>query len=1104
VTFPVTGMTCASCVRRIERRLGKVEGVQETSVNLATEKARVTYVPSVVGLGDLVAAVEKAGYGVGELPEETGDRRQETGDPAPSPSPRLSPVATGDSRGLGEGASRQREIDDLKRKSLVSLAIGVAMMALMYLPLDLDMRLIAPVLLIAATFVQVWAGAGFYRAAWAAGRHGGTNMNTLVAVGTSVAFGYSAFVTLWPTLALRWGFPFHLYYETAVIIVALILMGRWLEARAKKQTGAAIKALMGLQAKTARVIRDGIEQDVPIETVQVGDLVRVRPGEKVPVDGVVREGRSAIDESMLTGESVPVEKGPGDAVIGATLNATGSFIFEATKVGRDTTLAQIVRLVEEAQGSKAPIQRLADEIAGYFVPAVLALAALTFLGWLLFGPEPRLTMALQAAIAVLIIACPCALGLATPTAIMVGTGKAAELGILIRGGEALEQARRLRTIVLDKTGTLTTGKPAVTDVVGRWTLDVGREPSSNFELRTSNFELLQLVAALEAGSEHPLGAAIVERARELGLELPAAESFEAVAGKGVRGRVEGHDLAVGNRALLDELGIQTDDLAAQALELAQRGQTPMFVAIDGQSAGLIAVADTLRPESREAVDQFEALGLTVWMLTGDNQATAQAIAEQVGIEHVRAEVRPQDKASTIQALQHEGQGGVGMVGDGINDAPALARSDLGIAIGTGTDVALAASDITLIGGDLRSIVTAIALSRKTVSAIKQGLFWAFAYNVVLIPVAMGALYPFFGVLLDPTLAAAAMAMSSVSVVTNALRLRGFRRPASAQAILHPPLGERVREYAYLVGIALVALAVGVAALALAQPAHGEPVVQEAQGEHGEAAPPAVSAADAGVQVDLVAPDTLAPGQPVALLYRLADAQMGQPVDDVVESHERPMHLIAVSQDLRLFQHIHPEPTSTSGEYRVETTFPEPGSYLLFDEFMRAGGQNIVKRDTLIVGVPGPAAPVALAEDLSPKQDGQVRVTLQGAERLRVGQQARLVFHLDNASTGTPIRDLAPYLGSPAHAVILDQAASVFVHAHGESVGAAGHSMPGMGPMTSGTSPAVGHAHDDAAAYGPDIAVEHTFAAPGMYKLWGQFQAHDGHVITADFVVHVAE
>lgn len=784
LTLPIEGMTCASCVRRVEKALSAVPGVSNANVNLATENASVEFDPAVVTLIQLDEAVERAGYHVAKPEPIAAPQTSET-----------TPTETIDPR----DAARDRELLDLKRKSLVSLVAGLVMMALMYLnlPWGIGMRDVAPFLLIAATIVQFWAGRVFYRATWAALKHGATNMNTLVVAGTSAAYGYSAFVTLWPHRAEQWGFEYHLYYESAVVIIALILMGRWLEARAKRQTGEAIKALMGLQAKTARVIRNGVEQDIPVELVVAGDLVRVRPGEKVPVDGVITEGRSALDESMLTGESLPVEKGAGDTVIGATLNRTGSFVFQATKVGRDTTLAQIVRMVEDAQGSKAPMQRLADSISSYFVPIVLGLAALTFAIWAIFGPDPQVTFAVAATVAVLVIACPCALGLAAPTAIMVGTGKAAELGILVKGGEALEQARRINTIVLDKTGTLTRGKPAV----------VAIQPAGAF---TEN-DLLRLAAAAEVGSEHPLGEAIVTKARERGLDLPTTTQFDAIAGRGISATIDAKTVQIGNAAYLTELGIGTGAIAEDALRLAKTGATPMYTAIDGEFAGLIAVADTLKPESTDAVAQLKALGLEVWMLTGDNHATAEAIAKEVGIDNILADVLPDQKASKVRELQATGKI-VAMVGDGINDAPALAQAELGIAIGTGTDVAIAASDITLIGGDLRSIVTGIALSRRTVGTIKQGLFWAFAYNVVLIPVAMGVLYPTWEILLTPVLAAAAMAMSSVSVVTNALRLRTFKRPASAEAILHPPARARVADWGYLLAIGIIAIGIGAGAL----------------------------------------------------------------------------------------------------------------------------------------------------------------------------------------------------------------------------------------------------------------------------------------------------
>jgi Cu+-exporting ATPase len=742
-TFGVTGMTCASCVGRVERALEKVPGVLEASVNLANERATVEYLAGEVEPKDLEMAIEGAGYGVVREDSSVED-------------------------------SHEREYRTLKADFLLAATL-TAIILLGSLPHMLGLMLPFPTgwlnlaLLLLATPVQFWAGWRFYRGTWGALKHGQANMNTLVVMGTSAAYLYSVVATLAPQLFAAGRAD--VYFDTSSLIITLILLGRLLEARAKGRTNEAIKKLAGLQAKTARVLRGGEELDVPLENVRVGDVVVVRPGEKVPVDGRVVSGGSAVDESMITGESIPVTKREGDEVIGATMNTSGSFRFEATKVGEDTALYQIMRMVEEAQGSKAPIQRLADRISALFVPAVIGVAVVTFAVWLLFGPEPALTFALLNTVAVLIIACPCAMGLATPTSIMVGTGKGAESGILIRGGEALEGAHKLDTVVLDKTGTLTRGTPELTDVV---VLDGMHEE-----------ELLRLLASAERASEHPLGESIVRAATHRGLPLGELEAFEAVSGGGIRACVDGRKLLVGSRRFLSESGISEYGLASRDEELAREGKTPIIVAVDGELAGLVAVADMVRDESREAVDRLHALGLEVAMLTGDNCRTAEAIARELGVDRVVAEVRPEDKVAEVKRLQAEGKR-VGMVGDGINDAPALAQADVGIAIGTGTDVAMEASDLTLISGDVRGVARAIMLSKATVRNIKQNLFWAFAYNVALIPVAAGVLYPLFTEgsvpeilrpvlgeygFLNPILAAGAMALSSVTVVSNALRLR---------------------------------------------------------------------------------------------------------------------------------------------------------------------------------------------------------------------------------------------------------------------------------------------------------------------------------------------
>ena len=753
VTIPVRGMTCSSCVAKIESSLQSLPGVVEASVNFATEKATVSYIPSVHSLTDLKKAIRDSGY---------------------------EPVDVSDEKRLVdyEKEAREKEIRELKVKTIFGVLLSIPIFLGSFsdwFPWVPEIFKSPWTLLVLTTPVQFWVGWHFHRGFWAALKHGTCDMNTLVSVGTNAAYFYSLAVTFFPTQLTPGGVMTMYYYDTAAILMTLIIMGRWLEARARGKTSEAIKKLMGLQAKTARVIRDAQEKDIPVEDVQVDDVVVVRPGEKIPVDGVVQEGFFAVDESMLTGESMPVEKKPGDEVIGATLNKTGSFRFKATKVGQESTLAQIIRLVEEAQGSKAPIQRLADKIAGVFVPVVIVIALVTFGLWYLRGPEPAFIYALTTFVAVLVIACPCALGLATPTAIMVGTGKGAENGILIKSSESLERAHEITTIVFDKTGTLTQGKPAVTDIVA-------------LDSSVDSNELLRLAASAEKVSEHPLGEAMVRRARELGLALRDPESFQAVPGHGIRATVDGQRVLLGNPRLMQEEGVELEKGVSDAERISAAGATPMFAAVNGKAIGVIGVADILKPSSKEAVAELHHLGIEVAMLTGDNRTTAQAIAREVGIDSVLAEVLPPDKANEIRRLKGRGKA-VAMVGDGINDAPALAEADVGIAIGTGTDVAMEVADVTLIKGDLKAVVTAIQLSKRTMRIIRQNLFWAFFYNVTLIPVAGGILYFLFGRggvpvllqpvfghdgLLSPVLAGAAMALSSVTVVSNSLRLRHFR------------------------------------------------------------------------------------------------------------------------------------------------------------------------------------------------------------------------------------------------------------------------------------------------------------------------------------------
>jgi Cu+-exporting ATPase len=752
--LPLLGMHCAACATRIEKALAKAPGVEEAGVNFATARATVHYDPQQTDLETLREVVKRAGYDA-IVPEST---------------PRAQGAAPDAAASDAETAAREKEYVAQKNKFIfalvLTLPLAVLAMAGHVVP-SWEPRLNFPArhwIELALTLpILFGAGREFYSGAWQAARHRAADMNTLVALGTAAAFAYSLVATVAPQLFVAHTSPSThgampgVYYESAAIIVTLILMGRWLEARARRRTGGAIRALLGLQPNIARVERDGREQDVAIAEVRVGDIILVRPGEKIPVDGDVVSGASSVDESMLTGEPLPVSKRAGDTVIGATLNTTGAFRMRATKVGADTVLQQIVRLVREAQGSKAPIQRLADQVAGVFVPVVICIAVAAFVLWFDLAPvETRLTMALLTFVSVLIIACPCALGLATPTAIMVGTGRGAQSGVLIKSAAALETAHRVTTVVLDKTGTITQGAPAVTEVRA---LGIAEE------------ELLRLAASAERGSEHPLGEAIVREAREKNLTLIQPEHFEAISGHGIEARVDGRTMLIGNAELLRARGLQFDEVVAQ--KLASEGKTPVFVAVENRVSGVIAIADPVKPGSRAAIQRMRAQGLEVVMLTGDNERTARAIAREVGVERVLAGVRPAQKAEAIGQLQGEGKI-VAMAGDGINDAPALAQADVGIAMGSGTDVALEAADITLMRDDLGGVVSSLALSKATIANIKQDLFFAFVYNVLGIPIAAGVLFPFTGWLLSPVLASAAMALSSVSVVSNALRLRGFR------------------------------------------------------------------------------------------------------------------------------------------------------------------------------------------------------------------------------------------------------------------------------------------------------------------------------------------
>ncbi|SMB79133.1 heavy metal translocating P-type ATPase [Deinococcus hopiensis] len=754
----IQGMTCASCVGRVERALKKVDGVLSASVNLATERASVTYLPSSVSPGQLKAAIRETGYEV--LEEQAGLSREDQ-----------------------EREARAQEVDHLRRQVLFSTIFAVPLLLIAMVPMVIPavndwlmntfghgvMSTLNWVMLALALPIQFGPGRRFYRLGWKSLKNRSPDMNALVMIGTTAAFLYSLVATVAPGI-----FPegtAHVYYEASGVVITLILLGKFFEAIAKGRSSEAMKKLLSLQAKTARVVRNGQELELLTDEVLVGDLISVRPGEKIPVDGDVVHGASFVDESMITGEPIPVSKQPGAGVVGGTINQNGALTFRATRIGADTALAQIIKLVETAQGSKPPIQGLADRVVAVFVPVVLGIAALTFLLWLIFGGQTALSFALITTVAVLIIACPCAMGLATPTSIMVGTGKAAELGVLFKGGGALEGLQDVQVVAMDKTGTLTKGKPELTDLV----------VAEGFNREG----VLRLVAAAEEQSEHPIARAIVDAAKRAGVALLKPEAFEAVPGYGLEARVDGHLVQVGADRYMTQLGLDIKVFAAQAERLGDEGKSPLYAAVDGQLAAVIAVADPIKDGSLEAVDALHRMGLRVAMITGDNARTANAIARQLGIDEVLAEVLPSGKSDAVEALQAKGQK-VAFVGDGINDAPALAQADIGLAIGTGTDVAVETADVILMSGDLRGVPNAFALSRATLRNIKLNLFWAFAYNIVLIPVAAGVLYPTFGVLLSPVLAAA-MGFSSVFVLSNVLRLRRFKPPVKSVTVTAQPL-----------------------------------------------------------------------------------------------------------------------------------------------------------------------------------------------------------------------------------------------------------------------------------------------------------------------------
>ncbi len=955
-------MHCASCSALITRKLKKTAGVEEANVNYGANKARIRFDPTQVGEQGLIAAVKAAGYGA--VVSDEKDRE----------------------------AEKKRRLDEIRsyqRKFWIGFILSLPMLAFMvlsFLPQSQIHEVVMPYMgilsLILATPVQFWLGYGFYRGIGASLKMGTFNMDSLIAIGTSTAYLYSLynFITHLVTEGTVIGEMHDLYFEVASLLITFVLLGKWLEAQAKGKTSEAIEKLMGLQAKTARVLRDGQTVDIPIEDVQAGDIVVVRPGEKIPVDGTVLKGLSSVDESMLTGESIPVEKKEGDRVFGATMNGHGSIEFRAEKVGSETALAQIIRFVEEAQGSKAPIQAFADWISSWFVPAVIGIAILTFAIWMFLGAG--LTFSLLAFVSVIVIACPCAMGLATPTSIMVATGKGAEQGILIRGGEPLEAAKRINTIVFDKTGTLTKGKPEVTDIVA---------------LHGSQDELLQLAASLEQGSEHPLAESIVNHAKAKGVMLSAVESFKAIPGHGIEASLHAKKYFLGNRKLMEKSQIAVAEIEEKLATLEEQGKTAMILADEKHVLGIVAVADTVKETSREAIERLRKMGIEVYMITGDNKRTAAAIAKSLGIQNVLAEVLPEQKASEVKKLQEQGKK-VAMVGDGINDSPALAQADLGIAMGSGTDIAMETGGIVLVKNDLRDVVTAIKLSRATVNKIHQNMFFALFFNVIGIPIAARA-FMHWGLILRPELAGLAMAFSSVSVVTNSLLLKGF----------HP-----VKKN-WLSSLAPFIMAVGFTAIFFLFAKISSPAVASPEGKHAsESQQHTVTASERSLSFQEEAGAS-------ASDFAFSIQEERHIFTDYGVSHTKEMHLIVVRDDLQHFQHLHPE-RDAQGVWHVNLTSEAGGTYWIYADFVDGkGGVYTIRGQNEFAGTIG--------------QHGIVRdqATVKTVEGYRVEfsptvEEDNLILHykITDASGNPP--SLETYLGAKGHSVLISPSGN-FVHTH---------------------------------------------------------------------------